>query len=207
MTLHRDLGDGLKSCWLTPVYLQEAPDTPSVVAAVNAALAALILKRSEEAPGISTSNVGAWQGPADLLRSGDPAVHRLVTWIEEAAATLAAVVRASVEGVRLKDPRAEAWGVRYRAGDAQTLHVHPGSVWSGVYYVRVPRDLAEDEGVLELLDPRPAARARGAEAGVHRIVPREGLLVAFPSWLEHQVRPHRSKSDRLCIAFNVGYGA
>lgn len=33
--------------------------------------------------------------------------------------------------------------------------------------------------------------------------PRPGLLMLFPAWLSHQVRPYLGRSQRISIAFNL----
>jgi hypothetical protein len=58
----------------------------------------------------------------------------------------------------------------------------------------------------QLLDPRPAAIARQASAGVQRIRPVPGRMVAFPGWLPHSVQAIATgDSLRICIAWNVAY--
>ena len=33
----------------------------------------------------------------------------------------------------------------------------------------------------------------------------EGLLIVFPSWLQHAVQPNMSEETRVSIAFNMGF--
>ena len=33
----------------------------------------------------------------------------------------------------------------------------------------------------------------------------DGLLLIFPSWLQHSVQPNRSNDFRVSLAFNMGY--
>ena len=43
-----------------------------------------------------------------------------------------------------------------------------------------------------------------ASLGVSELVhPHTGMLVLFPSWLQHAVRPYRGKAERISIAFNL----
>ena len=35
------------------------------------------------------------------------------------------------------------------------------------------------------------------------IVPQEGMLLFFPTWLEHDVEPSKTDDERISIAFNV----
>jgi hypothetical protein len=49
------------------------------------------------------------------------------------------------------------------------------------------------------------AGADGLSVGAaETILPRPGLLVLFPSWLFHQVRPYRGTGLRISLAFNLG---
>ncbi|NHU42999.1 hypothetical protein G9373_09490 [Rhodococcus sp. A14] len=196
MTLNRNLGGGLLACWPTPVYTRIHDATN-----VNAELRSLIMRRSENESGIVTSNLGAWQSEPDLLTDPAPSIRRITSWIDEATSTLVKITTPlGADAGEFGERRAEAWAVRYRQFDSQSLHVHPGSAWSGVYYVHA----TPDSGVLELLDPRLGYRSRGNPC-TYRVIPSSGLLVAFPSWLEHRVLPHRVSEVRICIAFNVGY--
>ena len=35
------------------------------------------------------------------------------------------------------------------------------------------------------------------------MLPRAGMMVLFPSWLQHAVRPYRGTQTRISIAFNM----
>ena len=112
---------------------------------------------------------------------------------------------------------ASAWANINGPGDANVCHFRPGWFWSGTYYV-------DDGGVwtdhsfggdFEMVDPRGSAPAMLAPTMVYageggRVIgstewirPRAGLLVLFPSWLQHQVRAYRGKRERISIAFNL----
>jgi len=102
-------------------------------------------------------------------------------------------------------------------GDSNFCHYHPGSFWSGTYYVDDGGTVADPTlgGGFEILDPRGPAPAMstptlafagegGLSAGMtETIEPRPGLLLLFPSWLQHQVRPYRGAGQRISIAFNL----
>ena len=84
-------------------------------------------------------------------------------------------------------------------GDSNFCHYHPGSFWSGTYYVDDggAAGIEQAGGGFEMLDPRGPAAAMlapalgfagegGTAAGMtETIEPRPGLLVLFPSWLQH----------------------
>jgi len=112
----------------------------------------------------------------------------------------------------------QAWANVNGPGDANICHYHPGSFWSGTYYVD-DGGCADDPslgGEFEMIDPRGPgpgmyapglkfAGEDGASVGSGETIrPRPGLLFLFPSWLFHQVRPYRGRDLRISIAFNLG---
>lgn len=96
-------------------------------------------------------------------------------------------------------------------GVTHSLHLHPLSVISGTYYVRVPRGAPG----LKFEDPRldrymgaPPRRAEAAERNRAWIVmpASPGGLLLFESWLRHEVAANTSTADRVSISFNYGWG-
>jgi uncharacterized protein (TIGR02466 family) len=79
-------------------------------------------------------------------------------------------------------------------------HIHPHSVFSGTFYVEVPRG----SGAIRFEDPRlpmMMAAPQRADSFVS-IEPRPGLLLMWESWLRHEVLPGSGKGERLSISFN-----
>jgi hypothetical protein len=109
------------------------------------------------------------------------------------------------------------WANVNRSGHGNEYHSHPGSYWSGVYYVDDGGSAADPSlgGELEFMDPRGPAPAMyaphlafalpgGLSVGTNQtIVPKAGRLVMFPAWVLHQVRPYRGTAQRISIAFNL----
>jgi uncharacterized protein (TIGR02466 family) len=99
-------------------------------------------------------------------------------------------------------------GDRERPRAANTVHTHPHSFLSGVYYVAAP----DGCGRIFFQDPRPAAAHRPPAYEAHtpwtfqqvQYEPRPGRLLLFPAWLPHGVEPNLSDADRVAISFNVG---
>jgi uncharacterized protein (TIGR02466 family) len=145
----------------------------------------------------SSQNLLTWDHPAiDWVRAR---INDAVTALTQAE--LGEAAREVTCGIQ-----AEAWAVVYRSGGSLRPHTHHDSAWSGVYYVEAGDPASGDAGYLQLLDPRPAAIARQASAGVQRIRPVPGRMVAFPGWLPHSVQATATgDSLRICIAWNVAY--
>ena len=91
-------------------------------------------------------------------------------------------------------------------------HTHPNSLWSGVYYIKVPKN----SGKLFLEDPRPGPnthmprRVEGVPEALWRVCayePAEGRMIFFPSWLPHGVDINLNtdkgeKNWRISVSFN-----
>ena len=105
--------------------------------------------------------------------------------------------------------KAYGWANVNESGHYNTLHMHPGSQWSVVYYVAAgtPNSDSPLNGRLELRDPRPAAeyaRMPGFTCGQPLLVmPAAGLMVVFPAWIEHGVHPYQGDGPRISIAINI----
>ena len=91
-----------------------------------------------------------------------------------------------------------------------SAHIHPLSVISGTYYVRVPRGARG----LRLEDPRLSSfmatppRLRGASQRNQWFVEvpaKAGSVILFESWLRHEVLPNPSQEDRISISFNYDW--
>jgi uncharacterized protein (TIGR02466 family) len=208
MTTRLDVA--VRGLFATPVAALEVPGS----AAINTELTRLILARRDENPSVQASNAGGWHSDRDILEWGGPSVGRLI----ELAKGMAGQLTADRQG----QPVRPAWQVRAWAnvntnGHANICHYHPGSFWSGTYYVD-DGGCASDHslgGEFEMLDPRgpgpgmyaPALKFAGEDGasvgGAEIIRPKPGLLFLFPSWLYHQVRPYRGTGTRISIAFNL----
>jgi uncharacterized protein (TIGR02466 family) len=193
---------------LTPVFptligCLRVPDA----GVMNDGLLALILAEEAGNPSVGRSNIGGWHSRPDLLHRSDPSVAALTTWITWA---LNGMVRATAGPDAFKGSLSvSAWAAICRDGAYHAPHSHPDSAWSGAYYVDAG-DSRPDwplSGVLEFLDPRAgvdAVTAPGDPYGEpYRVTPQEGLLVLFPSWLQHWVHPYRGMTPRIAISFNA----
>jgi len=87
--------------------------------------------------------------------------------------------------------------------DYNTRHTHPGGVLSGTIYI----DVDEYSGDLVFSNPSlihhyPLSASKFFDRAV-KYKPKVGLMVIFPSWIEHEVRASPgSNQDRISISFN-----
>ena len=193
----------------TPVMLSDLADA----AALNADLRAVIARRETTHSGTQHSNLGGWQSDWDMDRWGGAAAIKLLAIGRNTANRVTTDRQGNPVAVTWK---ANMWANINRTGHGNEFHSHPGSFWSGVYYVDDGGIDADPSlgGELEFMDPRgpgPAMYAPhlaygklGLSVGANETVrPKSGRLVMFPAWLLHQVRPYHGKAERISIAFNL----
>lgn len=87
-------------------------------------------------------------------------------------------------------------------------HSHPNRIFSAVYYVKAHKEC----GDLVFLNPNKVVCQNISDDCIKnynfynathwKVTPHPGLLIIFPSWLEHYVMPNCSNADRVSIAFN-----
>lgn len=194
----------------TPVVISDLPDA----AALNVELAKVIAERQKNHPGTQHSNLGGWQSTWDMDRWGGAPAIKLLAIGRNHANRYTTDREGKPAAVTW---RANMWANVNRSGHGNEFHSHPGSFWSGVYYVDDGGISGDPSlgGELEFMDPRgplPAMNAPhlgyampgGLTAGAtERIRPKAGRLVMFPSWMIHQVRPYNGTAERISIAFNL----
>ena len=203
----------VRGLFATPVAALEVPGAVNI----NAALSEAILRRRSEKQSVQASNAGGWHSDRDILDWGGPAVATVL----ELAKGMGTQLVADRRGLAVRpDWQVMAWANVNALGDANVCHYHPGAFWSGTYYVS-DGGCATDHslgGEFEMLDPRgpgpamyaPALKFAGEDGasvgGAEIIRPKPGLLLLFPSWLMHQVRPYRGADLRISVAFNLTLG-
>jgi len=187
---------------------------PPVEAIPPAALAEAIARERATDPGIQRSNIGGWHSDTDMTDWGGEAARALATFATTQVAEHMKDIAAGRK--RQFDWAIEMWANVNQPGSANQLHCHPGSFWSAVYYVDAGGAEAEGHGgELILEDPRyPLAymsvpdlvlryRDRSPMYSQFALRPDTGLMVVFPSWLRHSVRPHGGDRERISIAINL----
>lgn len=197
----------------TPIGEFSVPES----AEINPRLKQRILEREQAEPSDSKANVGGWHSRADLLEWGGDDVAAVRGWIAEAVNHMVGAGLKLAESMGRGQPplpgklRAQAWANVSRQGSYHRTHNHPGSAWSGVYYVEAgePSPEAPLSGVLELADPRPYANMTatpGDPFGQKVLVrPKNGTIIVFPGWFPHFVNPYVGPGERISIAFNVSF--
>jgi len=176
-------------------------------------LTAINNERDRDEKGIERSNfksLGGWHSHNNLHK--DKSFNRLTKRINTLANGMA-------ENLGYDDKRflqmTTMWSISNPPLASNRTHIHPGALWSGVYYVQAP----EGAGSLELVDPRtvnlmsfasfqPNAKRKTECWTKVKIKPIAGKLLFFPAWLYHGIDPNLATgegrdADRVIIAFNI----
>ena len=180
----------------TPIYIFDHND-PSL----NVQLEKDILNWMNEDKGLSKTNIRGWHSTTDMHIK--PEYKRLVQGLYEAQNKIY-----EEEHLDSEPFLGGMWANVNPPGGMNRAHMHPNSLWSGVYYVKAPKNC----GVLKIDDPRTSAamsRPRIKEGDIPTRLYREincqpitGRLIMFPSWVTHCVDPNDSDDIRISVSFN-----
>ena len=200
----------LHGLFATPVVSAELADASQL----NPALATTIRARARDHPSTRHSNLGGWQSSWDFAEWGGAAGGALL----DHARAIADRLTADRDGAAVTVTwHTSAWANINANGHGNEFHTHPGCFWSGVYYVEDGGIGADPDlsGELEIQDPRGVAPAMYAPklcfavphgpamGATETMPPRAGVMIMFPSWLSHAVRPYRGAGERISVAFNL----
>ena len=180
----------------TPVYIKDV-GTPEF----NLHLEKNIIEWSNKDKGIQRTNTNGWHSTDDMHTK--PEYKELVDLLFEAQKHI------YKEELLDNEPfLGSMWANINPPHGYNKAHTHPNSLWSGVYYVKTPKNC----GHLTIMDPKSVAattypRRKQGELpsylwrDVH-FEPVAGRLIMFPAWLNHCVEPNQSNDIRISVSFN-----
>ena len=157
----------------------------------NRQLAKDIVNWSNQDKGVSKTNIKGWHSTTDMAAKSEYSqlVKELVGMQKEIYK----------EEYLDREPRiGNMWANINPPGGMNSPHIHPNSLFSGVYYVKSnPK-----AGRLKIYDPRPGANMnmpsrKPGDPGKHlwrdaNIEPIPGRIIMFPAWLWHAVEENLS---------------
>jgi len=102
----------------------------------------------------------------------------------------------------------KCWGVRMWREGYQVPHIHHNAWLSGVYYVKLPaavedEDQGDGQGGWIEFGRGVDSLFQHSEPSLCRIKPKEGMLLTFPSYFWHRTLPFDSDEERISIAFDL----
>lgn len=189
----------------TPIILKQWEDSDPI----NSELYAAIHAHKQREKGIEASNRGGWHSAENLAEWPEPCVEELFRRARELSSIFVDEIMQIPSDTYRFAWKFHAWSVINKRGDYNIPHNHPSASWSGVYYVRA--DPAPPDkpyaGCIEFQDPRGGIAAAKPAAMYghewHRVLPRPGLMILFPSWMQHFVHPHDGDGERVVVSFDA----
>ena len=188
--MHREL------LFPTPVYIADIKHPT-----LNQDLERDIIAWSKEDKGITRTNVKGWHSTTDM--HARPEFKNLVNMLYACQKTIY-----EQEYYESEPVLGNMWANINPPGGMNRAHQHPNSLWSGVYWIKTPKNC----GQLKIDDPRSVAcmtRPRQKDGKKPDRLWREshyepvaGRCIMFPSWLMHAVDPNESNDVRISVSFN-----
>ena len=181
----------------TMIYIKDFPDSEKL----NKYLEDHIMRWSQNDKGVSKTNAGGWHSSTDMNQKEkyNPLTRELFNMQEEIY---------QKENLSRKPVCGNMWANINYPGCFNRPHLHPNSLFSGVYWIKTPIK----SGNLMLYDPRPGNhttmpnRKEGKKPPelwreIH-YEPKAGRCIMFPAWLWHEVRTNESNDTRISVSFN-----
>ena len=180
----------------TPIYIADIKHPT-----LNQELERDIVAWSKQDKGIVRTNVQGWHSTTDMHER--PEFKKLVDMLYSCQKTIY-----EQEHLDSESFLGNMWANINPPGGMNRAHQHPNSLWSGVYYIKAPKN----SGHLKIDDPRSSAamvRPNHKKGPLPSRLFREthyepiaGRCIMFPSWLMHCVDPNNSNDIRISVSFN-----
>ena len=182
----------------TLVYIKDLPNAVQL----NQYLEQKIIKWSQDDPkGHKRTNAGGWHSTTDMNKKEEynPLTKELFVMQEEIY---------QKENLSFKPVCGNMWANINYPGCFNRPHIHPNSLFSGVYYVTAPKN----SGNLMVYDPRPGVQMAMPNRKEKKLPfelwrevhyePVAGRCIMFPAWLWHEVKPNVGDQTRISVSFN-----
>ena len=182
----------------TPIYIKDLPNAVQL----NQYLEQQIVKWSQTDPeGKKRTNVNGWHSKTDMNQKEEynPLTRELFNMQEEIY---------QKENLSRKPVCGNMWANINYPGCFNRPHLHPNSLFSGVYWIKTPIK----SGNLMLYDPRPGIHTTMPNRKEGKMPPelwreihyepKAGRCIMFPAWMWHEVRTNESNDTRISVSFN-----
>ena len=181
----------------TQIYIKDIPNALQL----NQYLEQKIIQWSQQDKGEQKTNAGGWHSKTNMNQKEEynPLTRELFNMQDEIY---------QKEHLSLKTVLGNMWANINYPGNFNRPHLHPNSLFSGVYFIKTP----QKSGNFMIYEPRPGVQYTMPNRKEVKLPPelwREvqyepvaGRCIMFPSWLWHEVKPNQSNDIRISVSFN-----
>ena len=167
----------------------------------NNKLAQDIINWSNQDPGVKKTNYKGWHSQTDMHTKPEykPLVDELFIFMIDIF---------KEEWLDREPILGNMWANINPKDGMNQPHIHPNSLFSGVYYVKSN----PQAGRLKIYDPRAGVQIvmpvrKKGQPPKHlwrdaNLDPFPGRIIMFPAWLWHAVEPNQSNDIRISVSFN-----
>ena len=160
-----------------------------------------IVEWSNKDPGLQKTNKNGWHSTTEMheLPVFQPLVNELFLMMNDIW---------KEEWLDREPILGNMWANINPPGGYNVPHIHPNSLFSGVYYIKAPKN----SGNLCCDEPRAGAQLNmpiRKEGKLPKelwrevyLEPVEGRIIIFPYYLWHNVTPNKSNDIRISVSFN-----
>jgi len=160
-----------------------------------------IVEWSKRDPGVQKTNRNGWHSETNMheLPQFKPLVDELFKMTIEVF---------KQEHLDREPVIGNMWANINYPGGYNKPHIHPNSLFSGVYYIKAE----PNSGKLICNDPRPGIQTvmpvrKPGQPPKHlwrevHLDPKVNRILMFPAWLWHSVEPNQSNDIRISVSFN-----
>lgn len=159
--------------------------------------------QKKDSDGVIKSNFKGWHSKNFDMKDVEPK-----NFIEEIKTNINTVINDMDWDLQTQEVKiSNMWAIINTKGSLNQKHHHSNSDLSAAYYVSAEKNC----GDIIFYDPRPARVYKHPiaknpnilNATINSISPEPGMLILFPSYLEHSVNPNLSDHKRIVISFNL----
>ncbi|MBL8790445.1 MAG: hypothetical protein JNM45_08095 [Rhizobiales bacterium] len=198
---------------LFPTHIYRADKAGPDTLTAELEVAALSLSRDDIA-GIKWCEKHGYNGYTSYASLNDlawriPVFQKLERILDRHALAFAKALHWDIKGGR---PVCDSlWVNVLPEGGSHTGHIHPNSVISGTYYVKVPQGAGpivyEDPRLARMMAAPPRKKNAPQEFQSHvSFRPAPGSMLMWESWLRHEVPLNRAEGERISVSFNYVIG-
>lgn len=146
----------------------------------------------------------------DFVNTENQAVRAWADWVQSQIYHAAAHANQQYwsPGTNISITIHESWCHITRDGGYHDTHIHPNSSWSGIYYLDIgDMDHASKNGINRFINPLASMYVDAGTMWNHAstsidIMAESGMMIIFPSWIQHSAMVYRGQHERYVLSFN-----